>query len=337
MNSRQYTVSWSVLPLLLIGLSGCSKKLTTSATSGGDTVSGSVTLGPVANSKCVVKEVSETTGEEGVTLGEGESNSSGEFSIVIPKTKKPYAIVCSGGNYTDESTGSQVSLDATDSLELFKKSDTDKSVTHHAVSLASAMAAQEIRAKLKTMTISAAIEASNAAVATALGFSGIDIIGMKPRSLTASPTGLTASEVSALCETKKGELKAGLLAATLSQSIIDLSSSLSPKDGVKKILSAMKKLKNLNGLDSLNDELFAEDSDIISLRGIIENIESTKSTFVYSSKNHSGVASSCFEVNEYGTSAPKGGIPVPDGGQGGIPQEGPPQDVVPGPGDVPMP
>ncbi len=110
-----------VLSLFLIGLLlaslGCGEEnagVTTSSTTAADrlVISGSAVKGPVAGG--MVTAYGMNNGNQGAQLGTATTDSKGDFSMTISGYSGPVMLSMNGGTYTDEATGSMMTMGADD-------------------------------------------------------------------------------------------------------------------------------------------------------------------------------------------------------------------------------
>jgi hypothetical protein len=100
--------------LFLFACGGDGSAMMTGPTPAVGTVSGSVVLGPVSGAS--VRAYAVTGGTMGAQLGSGTTDSAGNFTISIGHHAGPLMLQASGGSYSDEATGTVMTMQPGDEL-----------------------------------------------------------------------------------------------------------------------------------------------------------------------------------------------------------------------------
>lgn len=243
---------------------GCSLNGTTE-------LSGKATKGPVSGGTVTVY-VLNGDGTRGAKIASATTQADGTYTVDLGEYTGAAAVVVTGGSYTDEATGTIVTLGAGDEFETLLSSTEDgMSVAVTALTtIAAANAVQNASDGLST-----AINNANTALATALGLDGLDISGVIPADLTGSTVGETPEAIA------YGAVQSGL-----SQYIADNESSVSV---VFDFISNMES----EFMDGAFDGSRPTGSDYVALNttpvAAINGLEAAIQTFLSGSQNNSGV------------------------------------------------
>ncbi|MBI4405704.1 MAG: hypothetical protein HY537_16220 [Deltaproteobacteria bacterium] len=172
-------------------------------------ISGVVQLGRVSNASVNAYKIE--NGARGTLLASSYTNSNGEYSLALPKTIEPVEIVSAGGTYTDEATGSLVTLRETEELSVVLEDGTDKKTAP--VTPMTTQVKERVLTKIKDGTISMSQfkEATDAAITEVS-----QLWGSEKSTIMALPNPPTKPG-----EPNSDEGKAAFLLATFSQFLKD--------------------------------------------------------------------------------------------------------------------
>ncbi len=108
-------VAGAALLLFACGGGGGGEGTSSSSPSGSGAVSGTATKGPVSGGTVVAFAVNRD-GTRGAQVGSGATDSGGNFTFSMGNHSGPFMLQMRGGNYTDEATGSRMTMDPDDAL-----------------------------------------------------------------------------------------------------------------------------------------------------------------------------------------------------------------------------
>ena len=159
------------------GGGGSSSGSTESASGGGDggdggdsgttsNITTSVSKGPVDGADCDLYSIT-TTGAAGEIMASGTS-SNGQVSFSVAASGGTWLVVCVGGTYTDEATGSTLTAPQ---LRAVVETSGDTAITVSPLTEIAVATAEDLNS------------VDNAAIATAFGLSGVDITQIAPTDL----------------------------------------------------------------------------------------------------------------------------------------------------------
>ena len=164
--------------LLAVFSINCANEETSDDTSG-YSISGIVSKGPVDNSIVKVYKLN-TDASRGELLGSTTTAADGSYSLAI-QYNGAVEIAASGGSYSDEATGLQVTLQAGYEMKTYMASVSKQ--TKAAVTALTTIAAAHAYANAGT-NLSTAISDASTQVANQFGLSGADITKEQPTDLT---------------------------------------------------------------------------------------------------------------------------------------------------------
>ena len=209
------------LKLILIG---CAEEPRTDPIGNGTstiTLSGIVQAGRVSGADIGIYLIQ--NGQRGLLLGTTQTNSQGEYSIVVPAEIGPIEVVSTSGSYIDEATGETVVFDAADELTSILENATESQ------SVAITPISSLVRARVMELYATGAVDMNSFTDVKAAALAEVaEVWGTDTQTITSIPDPPDAPG-----ESNSDEAKHTFLLATFSQFLKD--SSLSPEDDVSPI------------------------------------------------------------------------------------------------------
>lgn len=241
-------------------------------------LTGKAVLGNVSGSTCSAYEIN-ADGSRGVLIGSAQTNAEGLYSIPSSGAG-PAVVICVGGSYVDEATGTTVTLRSTDEIQAMIP---DRSQQGFVSVNALSTIASGVVAKNAPQGLATAIANANLGMAAIFGFSGIDIVGVNSADFTRPmPPGVSSTSP---------EAKMGLAMAAFTQVAKD--NALTPVQVLDLIKNMREDYKD-GTMDGSNAGVALPVALTLSPANAIAGFGTARTNFLNSPRNASGFGAGSF-------------------------------------------
>lgn len=238
---------------------------------------GTAVMGNINGATCSAYQLN-ADGSRGSLIGSSPTDANGQYSIPASGAGA-VSVVCTGGSYVDEASGTTVSLRSTDEIVAMIPDISQQNFAN--VNALSTIAAGVV-AKNASQGLATAIANANLDIAAQFGLTGVDIVGARPVDFTQPISGVSAGS---------SEAKLGLAMAAFTQVAKD--NALTPTQVLDLVKNMAEDYKD-GVMDGSNSGAALPVSLSLTPASAISGFATARTNFLNSPRNASGFPASSF-------------------------------------------